>query len=582
MKRIAIAVFILFVASINLSSQLKGLPSSSTLDKEDIFKLQTSTDKALTSAIEQDRMPVGNVVEPKYYYLGPGDIVSLQANPIVPYEVPLMVSPDLTLVLPRGGEISVRDMTLAQLKDTLSSIFRQRNERVEVNLSLRKARTVIVTISGNVLFPGTYALPSSYRVSTAIKFANQISTEKSLADEEKISIQKLQSRTRERTKSYSEAGIAAENLYSMRNITLLRKFKTSQNVDIERAIATGDLGYDPFIAEGDEIFVPFEPYQYPKVSLSGAVHRPVVLPYKNDDKLSYVLKFCYGLKDNADLNNITLYQQGQAPRKIKVDRNLNLLQEDIEIEAGASIVVGMLEQKKYENTATVSVRGEVQNPGIYPVTFGQTRLKDVIAQAGGFTSKAYLPLAYITRRQEMIDAYVDYRGEYFSSFQYSDLTMEDTTRFYIDMMLKKQIVSCDFVKAFKENSEIDNVLLYDGDVITVPDNPGYVYVYGQVNHPGYVEFHEGKTMQWYIEKAGGYAQGAAKKRSRIIRGKSRVWTEGDENTFVFAGDEIYVPRPPDVPLAIEWQKYGTIASLVSVTVAVIGTLFNIYWVSKNK
>mgnify|MGYP001173878305 FL=1 len=150
------------------------------------------------------------------------------------------------------------------------------------------------------------------------------------------------------------------------------------------------------------------------------------------------------------------------------------------------------------------------------------------------------------------------------------------------MMLKKQIVSCDFVKAFKENSEIDNVLLYDGDVITVPDNPGYVYVYGQVNHPGYVEFHEGKTMQWYIEKAGGYAQGAAKKRARIIRGKSRVWTEGDENTYVFAGDEIYVPRPPDVPLAIEWQKYGTIASLVSVTVAVIGTLFNIYWVSKSK
>jgi hypothetical protein len=79
-----------------------------------------------------------------------------------------------------------------------------------------------------------------------------------------MSIQKLQSRTRERTKSYSESGIASENLYSMRNITLLRKFKTSQNVDIERAIATGDLRYDPFIAEGDEIFVPFEPNQYQK------------------------------------------------------------------------------------------------------------------------------------------------------------------------------------------------------------------------------------------------------------------------------------------------------------------------------
>jgi len=582
MKKIAIILILLIVANIHSWAQLKGLPSGSSLEKEDIFKLQTPTDKMLTSAIEQDRMPVGNIVEPKYYYLGPGDIISLQVNPIIPYETPLMISPDLTLVLPRGGELSVRNMTLEKLKDTLIHIFKQRNEKVDVNVSLRKARTVIVTISGNVLFPGTYALPSSYRVSTAIKFANQISTDKSLAEEEKMSIQKLQSKARERTKNYSEAGVAAENLYSMRNINLLRKYFPSQNVDIEKAVATGDLSYDPFISEGDEIFVPYEPYQYPKISISGAVHRPVVLPYKQGDLVSYVLRFSYGLRENADIGNVTLYETNKSPRKIKIDKDLNLLEEDFEISPGASIVFGSLPQIQYENLATVSVRGEVQNPGIYPITYGKTRLKDVINNAGGFTSKAYLPLAYITRRQEMIDAYVDYRGDYFSTFQYSDLTMEDTTRFYIDMMLKKQIVSCDFVKAFKENSEIDNVLLYDGDVITVPDNPGYVYVYGQVNHPGYVEFHEGKTMQWYIEKAGGYAQGAAKKRARIIRGKSRVWTEGDENTLVFAGDEIYVPRPPDVPLAIEWQKYGTIASLVSVTVAVIGTLFNIYWVSKNK
>ncbi len=237
---------------------------------------------------------------------------------------------------------------------------------------------------------------------------------------------------------------------------------------------------------------------------------------------------------------------------------------------------------EYENLSVVSIRGQVKNPGIYPITYGTTRLKDVVSDAGGFTSKAYLPLAYIIRRQDKIDAYVDHRREYYTAFQYSDLTIEDTSRFSIDMMLKKPIVSCDFAKAFFENSEIDNVLLRDGDVIVVPDNPGYVYVYGQVNHPGYVEFREGQNMEWYIEKAGGYAKGATKNRARIIRGKSRVWTEGDSETFVLAGDEVYVPRPPDIPQGLEWQKYGTIASLVSVTFAVIGTIFNIYLLSKKQ
>jgi NADH:ubiquinone oxidoreductase subunit F (NADH-binding) len=151
------------------------------------------------------------------------------------------------------------------------------------------------------------------------------------------------------------------------------------------------------------------------------------------------------------LNNITYISRDKHQEKIKVEK-FELLQKILRLNRAS--LLSKFRTEKYENTATVSVRGEVQNPGIYPVNFGQTRLKDVIAQAGGFTNKAYLPLAYITRRQEMIDAYVDYRGDYYSSFQYSDLTMEDTTRFYIDMMLKKQIVSCDFFKAIKENSEI--------------------------------------------------------------------------------------------------------------------------------
>lgn len=566
------AVLFAYAAQTSFSQAVKG-PSTS-IDTEDLLKQKP--DINFNSLIEQDKMPVGNTVDPKFYYLGPGDVVSLQVMPLMPYEYPIMVSPDMTLLLPRGGEINVNYMTLTALKDSLQVIFRERNKIAEVSLTLKKARLCIVTINGNVLFPGTYSLPSSYRVSTAIKFANQVSSEKALSEEDRLSIQKMQGTHRERSKNFSESGVSHENFYANRNIILLRKTAGSQNVDVEKANATSDFSFDPFIKEGDEIFVPFEPYQYSKISISGAVQRPAVVPYKNGDKLSELVKFGYGVTENVDFDNIRLFETGKAPIKIQVDSELNLLSADREISPGSALIFGQKSESEYENQSVVSVRGQVNSPGIYPIITGKTRLKDIIEYAGGFTIRAYLPLAYIIRRQEQADAFVDYRRDYFATFQYSDLILEDTSRFTIDMMLKKPIVSSDFVKAFAGNSETDNVVLRDGDVIIVPDNPGYVYVYGQVNHPGYVEFREGKNMQWYIEKAGGYAQGAAKKRARIIRGKSRVWTEGDETVVVLAGDEVYVPRPPDVPQTLEWQKYATIATLVSVGFAVINTIFNMY------
>ena len=62
-------------------------------------------------------------------------------------------------------------------------------------------------------------------------------------------------------------------------------------------------------------------------------------------------------------------------------------------------------------------------------------------------------------------------------------------------------------------------------------------VYGQVNNPGYVTFEPGKSMQWYVDRAGGYASGAEKELTRIIKGRSHVWIKGDEkNVIVESGD----------------------------------------------
>ena len=77
-------------------------------------------------------------------------------------------------------------------------------------------------------------------------------------------------------------------------------------------------------------------------------------------------------------------------------------------------------------------------------------------------------------------------------------------------------------------------------------------------------------MDWYVERAGGYAEGSESHRARIIRGRTQVWLEGTEEVFVFAGDQIYVPRIPDEPTTVKLQKYAVYSSIA----ATVGLLIN--------
>ena len=97
-----------------------------------------------------------------------------------------------------------------------------------------------------------------------------------------------------------------------------------------------------------------------------------------------------------------------------------------------------------------------------------------------------------------------------------------------------------------------------GDIIEVPSNPKSVFVWGQVNQPGYIPFNENANMDWYINSAGGPAQGAHAGRLRIIRGKNKVWVKGKNDVPVYAGDEIYVPKPPDNPPGLDIQEWAVI------------------------
>ena len=60
-----------------------------------------------------------------------------------------------------------------------------------------------------------------------------------------------------------------------------------------------------------------------------------------------------------------------------------------------------------------------------------------------------------------------------------------------------------------------DIFVAGGDSLFVPEAPGVVKISGWVNRTGTVQYVKGKSMKYYIERAGGFANDADKKRIAI-------------------------------------------------------------------
>lgn len=78
-------------------------------------------------------------------------------------------------------------------------------------------------------------------------------------------------------------------------------------------------------------------------------------------------------------------------------------------------------------------------------------------------------------------------------------------------------IAVNLPRALRNPGTTDDIILLDGDTITIPETPTTVLVLGAVFHERGVQYRTGETLQQYIDEAGGYAPDAAKDRIEVIR-----------------------------------------------------------------
>ncbi len=565
---------ILFVVAsvliaVPLWGQVAGFPTATDLSPIAPQQLRQQQE----SSLRAEQTPSDNVVSAEHYVVGPGDVIVIQKLDAAALEEYAVVSPENMVLVPRIGMISVAGMTLRQVRDTLLALYRQRTPAIPVYVGLRRARTVYVTVQGNVLFPGVYPVPASMRLMTLLRLAMQGSAQQRTEPEIQRAVQRsfgqIGDLSRDEQLLWRDYDFLPPS--SLRSILIRHSDGSTSVVDGEKALLEPNGAHNPYLREGDVIVVPREQVELPRITIQGAVARPRTTVFRRGDRLSFLLKLGGALLPESGA--IWLIQGGQRIA-VRADSQMNVLSEDVLLEPGAVVVV---ERIRPEPTTTGSVRiiGEVRRPGAYPIVQWQTRLRDVIEEAGGFTERAALTLAYILRREP------DQAGgsilppnpyiERMRRLQYTNLVPEDTLRFFVDELARRPLVACDFTACFERGSDQDNVVLADGDVIVVPPSPNVVYVYGQVNKAGFVEYQPGRDAEYYIARAGGRTELADSGRERVIKGKTGVWTPLDA-TQIEPGDRIYVPHPPDEPIGAQIQR---ISAYIGIAGGLAGLVFSV-------
>ncbi|MBK6877361.1 MAG: SLBB domain-containing protein [Ignavibacteria bacterium] len=531
-----------------LGSQQTGSMGKINADASDILNQMGS------SSFSERSMPIEGAIEPEDYVVGPNDLFTLGIYGYITQQIPLVVSPEGSVIIPTVGEVNVNGVTLAEAKSRVISAVKGRYYSSDVSFTLNSPRTFLVKISG--LTQGTFEVSPVTRVSEILKVL--------LVD------------TLNTSKVYYEKSNDREffnTQISLRNIELQSKDGTVKKVDIYKYFLTSDNDYNPYFLEGDLLKVPYVRLENNFINVGGAVQLGGSYEYVEGDNLETAIGIARGFDVNAEPDSIVLYRTYEQTGKFdKIFLNYER-DKDYKIEKFDRLFVNY--KLNVQKNISVLVMGEVVRPGYYPISFKNTRLKDAIEMAGGFNDKSYLPLCILFRTYDAEYAAKD-TSEILINMRANDLLISsvDQTNFYTDIKSKRNRVIVDFEKLFNKNDESQNVLLEDKDVIYINDNKNIVYVFGQVNQEGYVPFKKGMDIEYYIKKAGGLSLAAEEADTRIIKFNSRGWYDPDE-TKIETGDFVYVPkettRPFEVNVALISQIAGVLLGVLTTYILIKDT-----------
>ncbi len=344
------------------------------------------------------------------------------------------------------------------------------------------------------------------------------------------------------------------------------------SVDVEGILA--GTTPDVVLRNNDELYIPskFDLSDSGTLTISGEVAEPTTIVYAANMTLEDLIIRAGGLLESASLSRVDVVRRVKNPNATEAESEISKMysfsikdnfviqgESGFKLEPYDEVIVR--KSPSYNTSRYVTISGEANFPGSYPLTKREERLSDLLKKAGGATNYAYLKGARLVRqvnREELarmksaVQSNISEDGD--SLIHEGDLNMNTT--YYVAINLDK---------ALQNPGSGHDIVLRENDELILPVFSSTVRVDGCVLSPNEVTFEPGKSVNYYIEQAGGYAE-KAKRRNKYMISMNGHITKANGRTKVEPGSEIIVP--------MKGEKKNNLSSILSIstTAASLGTM----------
>lgn len=285
------------------------------------------------------------------------------------------------------------------------------------------------------------------------------------------------------------------------------------------------------------------------VAIFGEVAKPDSYSYSDNMTLEDLIIRAGGLRESASTVRVDVSRRIKDPKSTHSTDSIGqmftfALKDGFVIDGEQGFTLQPYDQvfvrrsPGYQAQQNVQVTGEVIFGGTYAMTTTEERLSDLVKKAGGATPKAYLHGAKLIRvtndeeKKRMRDV-IDLMNRQFGKAMMDslDIRVEDTFS-----------VGIDLEKAMAQPGSEYDLVLREGDVLSVPKLNNTVKVNGAVMMPNTVGYLSDKNANYYLDQVGGYALNAKKSKKFVIYMNGQVARiKGRSKDKIEPGCEIIVP-----------------------------------------
>lgn len=325
------------------------------------------------------------------------------------------------------------------------------------------------------------------------------------------------------------------------------------------------------------------------IMINGEVNNPDTFAYYNGIRLEDLILLAGGLKDRASLKEVEILRRIRKDEtlsdtsvyntifKFNIQDSLSYNSSQTIIELEPYDVINIKNLPRNQAAGYVTINGEVLFPGTYLLNSKTDRISDIFKRAGGILNSGSLASGYFLRNTYQSAL----KGEVLEIKKSlaKQLSNDTLTKKFLDSTLSKEkvLMSVNLQKALAFPGSIDDIVLEEGDMITIPKTPMSVQAFGGVNIQKKVTYYKGLSTRKLIKESGGFSENANRNGTYILYPDGKIRTA---NNYIFfktypklvAGSELYVPVKRNKRPLTTAEIMGISSSVIGLGAIIIGIL----------